>query len=138
VSLGMAISCGAGKRGFESRLSSILQRQEGLWAPSSLLCIGYRGCFPEDRAAWPQSRPLIAHPNLIPRSRMVELYIHFFLRFHTMVLKVQRQFCILFNICLLMVRIIVVFVLSSQYKHTFCFLSRTQSRTPEGMKSAPY
>jgi hypothetical protein len=54
-----------------------------LWGPPSLLSNGYRRLFP--RRLCGQGDKLITHLQVVPRSRMVELYLHSTIRLHDVV-----------------------------------------------------
>jgi hypothetical protein len=60
---------GGGKRFF-----STSQRSDPLWGPSSFLTNGSRGLFPRGLSV--RGVMLTTHLHQVPRSRMVELYLH--------------------------------------------------------------
>jgi hypothetical protein len=72
---------GRGKRFFFST-----QRPERLWGPHpDSHSMGTRGAFSERQSGL--GVKLITHLTLVPRSRMVELYLHFPIRLHGVVLN---------------------------------------------------
>jgi hypothetical protein len=74
-SVGTATGWPAGLRFFSSP-----QRPYRLCDPPSLLSSGHRGLFP-------LGLKLTTHLHLVPRSRMVELYLHSLICFHGIVLN---------------------------------------------------
>jgi hypothetical protein len=88
-SVGIETGYGLGGRGSIPGRSKILfcttQRPNRLWDPPSLLCNGYRGLFPWGSIG--QVAMLTTQLHLVPRSRMKELYLHFPIFLHSMVLN---------------------------------------------------
>jgi hypothetical protein len=62
-----------------------LQRPDWLWGPLSLLSNGYRWFFPRGKSS--RGMKLTTHLHLVPRSKMVELYISSPVRVHGMGLE---------------------------------------------------
>jgi hypothetical protein len=65
-------------QGKETSLFS--KRSDRLWDPPSVLYRGYWGIFPRWKSG--QGVKLTTHFQLVPTSRMVELYLHSPIRFH--------------------------------------------------------
>jgi hypothetical protein len=63
-----------------SRIFSSPNRSDRLWGPPNLQSNGYRRLFH-------RGLKLTTHLQLLPRSRIAELYIHFSIRLHGVVLK---------------------------------------------------
>jgi hypothetical protein len=61
------------------------QRPDRLWSLPSLIHNGYRGLFPRDYSG--RGVKMTTHLHLVQRSRMVELYLHFFIRLRGIVLN---------------------------------------------------
>jgi hypothetical protein len=57
--------------------------QIGFGAHPASRPVGNGGCFPESKA----DVKLTTHLHLVPRSRLVELYLHFLMRLYGMVLN---------------------------------------------------
>jgi hypothetical protein len=57
------------------RFSYTSQRPDWLWVPSSLLSNGYWVLFTREKSC--RGMKLTTHLLQVPRSRMVELYLHF-------------------------------------------------------------
>jgi hypothetical protein len=57
------------------RFFSIQQRQDQFWGPPSLLSNEYRRIFHERQSH--RGEKLTIHLHLLPRSRMLELYLHY-------------------------------------------------------------
>jgi hypothetical protein len=57
------------------RFVSIPQRLDWLWGPLRLLYNAYRGLFHRGLGGW--GVKLITHIYLVPRSRMMEIYLHY-------------------------------------------------------------
>jgi hypothetical protein len=72
-----AKACGLGDRdsipGRGKRFSSIPKSPERLWGPHSLLFNEYRRLFPGENG---RGVKLTTHLHIMPRSRVVELYLH--------------------------------------------------------------
>jgi hypothetical protein len=74
-SVGVPTAYGLGVRvPVGARIFSSPRRPDRSWGPPSLLSNGHRGLFP--RRLCGQGGKLITHLQLVPRSRMVELYLH--------------------------------------------------------------
>jgi hypothetical protein len=64
----------AGQSGFVSRQGQEFSFLHNVWGPPSLLPYGYLGLFPREQSG--RGVKLTTHLQLVPRSRMVELYLH--------------------------------------------------------------
>jgi hypothetical protein len=70
---------------FPARFIFSPQRPLRLWGPPSLLSNGYRGLFLRGQSS--RGLNLTTHLHLVPRSRMVELYLRSPIRLHGVVLN---------------------------------------------------
>jgi hypothetical protein len=69
----------------EARFFCIPQCPDRLWDPPSLLSNEYQGLFPGWYSGW--GVKLATHLHLVPRSRIVELYLHSPICLHDIVLN---------------------------------------------------
>jgi hypothetical protein len=74
--VGIATVCGLDGRGSIPGMAGFFssQRPARLWCPPSLHSSGYRGLFRQGLNGW--GVKLTTHLQLMPRLRMVELYLH--------------------------------------------------------------
>jgi hypothetical protein len=80
IATGYELDCRGSIPGRGRSISSTPQHTDQLWGPPSLL---YNGCCGENR----RRRKLTTHLHLVPRPRMVELYLHSQTRLHGVVLN---------------------------------------------------